>query len=425
MEKTIALDRSGSAKNWLSGIQIVDVDTHISEWYDLWTSRAPAAMKSRVPQVRRHDNGVQWVIEGDRPLGMNSAHSAIRKDGTKVPGMGFLNLQNADVHAGSYDVKARLALMDEQGIQAQVAYPNALGFGGQKAMMVDADLRLLSTQIYNDAMAEMQADSGNRIYPMALLPWWDPQLAAAEAIRCNDMGLRGININPDPHNHGLPPLGDSCWDPLWKVCCDRSLPANFHIGSSDESATWVGLGRWPTYSKNNQLTESTESSVVAGAGSGLSSSLSSGRDLAYGSVMMFVGNLRIMLNILLDGFLDRFPELKIVSVESGIGWVPFLLETLAYQSVECGIDHPMSVEERFRRNIYACSWFERKDYVHQVRSIGVDNVMFETDFPHPTCLYPDPLQYLSGPLGELTFDERYKVLGGNAKRIYNLDLQRQ
>jgi hypothetical protein len=76
---------------------------------------------------------------------MNSAHSAIRKDGIKAPGMGFVNLQNADVHPGSYDVKARLALMDEQKIQAQIAYPNALGFGGQKAMMVDADLRLLST----------------------------------------------------------------------------------------------------------------------------------------------------------------------------------------------------------------------------------------------------------------------------------------
>jgi predicted TIM-barrel fold metal-dependent hydrolase len=423
MENAVAVDRSGSTKSMLSGIRIVDVDTHISEWYDLWTSRAPAEMKSRVPQVRKRGNGLEWVIEGDRPLGMNSAHSAIRKDGTKVPGLGFLDLQNADVHRGSYDVKARLAFMDEQGILAQVAYPNVLGFGGQNAMMVDADLRLLSTRIYNDAMAEMQADSGNRIYPMALLPWWDPQLATAEAIRCHNMGLRGININPDPHNHGLPPLGNSCWDPLWKVCCDRSMPANFHIGSSDESATWVGLGRWPNAAAG--VGSGLSSSLSSGLSSGLSSSLSSGKDLAYGSVMMFVGNLRIMLNILLDGFLDRFPELKIVSVESGIGWVPFLLEALAYQSVECAIDHPMSVQERFRRNIYVCSWFERKDYVHNVRSIGVDNVMFETDFPHPTCLYPDPMQYLSDPLAELTFDERRKVLGGNAERIYNLDLRRQ
>ena len=63
--------------------------------------------------------------------------------------------------------------------------------------------------------------------------------------------------------------------------------------------------------------------------------------------------------------------------------------------------------------------------IFTMRSIGVDNAMFETDFPHPTCLYPDPLQYLSELLARLTFDERYKVLGGNAKRIYNRDLRMQ
>lgn len=396
MAESLVPERVASSRSLLSGIRVVDADTHVSEWYDLWTSRAPPALRHRVPQLRHGVDGVDWVIDGGISLGANCAASAIRKDGVKARGWEFMAWQNADVHPGSYDLRARLDYMAKEGISAQIAYPNVLGFGGQAAMMVDAELRLLSTRIYNDAMAELQADSGNRIYPMALLPWWDPLLAAEEAARCNDMGLRGININPDPHNHGLPPLGDGCWDPLWKTCCERAMPVNFHIGASDESMTWLGLGQWPNADRDRQL--------------------------AYGSLMLFVNNLRVMANILLDGFLLRFPELKMVSVESGAGWVPFLLEALEYQSREAGIARPLSVMELFRRHIHVCTWFEREHLVETVRAVGVENVMFETDFPHPTCLYPDPLDYMREPLAAMDFEARGKVFGGNAERIYNLDL---
>ena len=144
--------------------------------------------------------------------------------------------------------------------------------------------------------------------------------------------------------------------------------------------------------------------------------------LAYGSLMLFVGNLRVLANIFLSQFLDRWPTLKIVSVESGAGWVPFLLEALEYQMLEAGMKTKHSPTEIFQRQIYICSWFERKNFAGMVRQIGADNVLFETDFPHPTCLYPDTIEYMADAIAEMAPDERRKVFGANAQRIYNLDL---
>jgi len=160
----------------LAGIKVIDVDTHITEWDDLWLSRAPAKYRDRVPQVRQIDGIRTWVIDGDRPIATGAA-SAVRRDGSKALGFSFLGLQLDEVHAGAYDVKARLAMMDKMGVFAQIAYPNVLGFGGQNAMKVEPELRRICTAIFNDAMAQMQGESGNRIYPMGLLPWWDIKLA--------------------------------------------------------------------------------------------------------------------------------------------------------------------------------------------------------------------------------------------------------
>jgi len=384
-----------TAREALADIRVVDADSHVSEWADLWTSRAPASLRHRVPQRKLVDNVPTWVIDGDKPLGVFGAMSAIHGSGLKSHGMEFGDWQLEDVHAACYDVKARVEYLNQEGIWAQIAYPNALGFGGQKAALVDGNLRLASTEIFNDAMAEMQSDSGGRIYPMALLPWWDVKLSVTEARRCHAMGLRGVNINPDPHGHGLPDLSDHYWDPLWETCTELDLPINFHIGASDESASWYGVGAWPC----NRTGAS---------------------QLAYGSLMLFVSNMRVIANILMSCMLERFPTLKVVSVESGAGWVPFLLEAIEYEMMECRVPFKVPPTDIFKRQMYACSWFERRDFANSVRNVGIDNVMFETDFPHPTCLYPNGLDYLTCALNDMTLDERRRVFGGTAARVYNL-----
>ena len=386
-----------------SALKVIDADTHLTEPHDLWVKRAPASLRDRVPQVKILNGQRCWVIDGDKSIG-TGAHpsSAIRKDGSKVRVLDtFLKLQFEDVHIGSSSVKERLQVMDETGIYAQIVYPNILGFGGQAAAKVDADLRLACVRIYNDAMAELQQESGQRMFPMALLPWWDAAEAVKETERCVAMGLRGININSDPHFHKdaagnhIPDLGHAHWYPLWEVCQDRNLSINFHIGASDQAIDWMGQQGWPSLTRDLR-------SGISGA-------------------MIFFNNGKVLANIIYSGLLDRYPGLKFVSVESGIGWVPFMLEALDYQLVEIaeGRSFQKKPSEYFASNFYACFWFEQgRNAAEMIRKVGVDNVLFESDFPHPTGLYP--IENLEGRLGDLTAAERAKVLSLNAAKLYNI-----
>ncbi|TAL02231.1 MAG: amidohydrolase [Rhodospirillaceae bacterium] len=387
-----------------SKLKIIDADTHLTEPHDLWIKRAPAALRDRVPQVKMHNGQRSWIIDGDKLIGLG-AHpsSAIRKDGSKVRILDdFMHLKFEDIHPGSFDVKARLKVMDDNGIWAHIVYPNVLGFGGQASAKVDPALRLICVQIFNDAMAELQQESGQRLFPMALLPWWDIQEAVRETERAYKLGLRGININSDPHFHTdaqgekIPDLASPHWDPLWEICQDLALPINFHIGASEQSMDWLGQQGWPSLSRSLQA--------------------------GLGGAMLFFNNGRVMSNIIYSGALDRYPGLKFVSVESGIGWVPFMLEALEYQLAEIAEDMKFGLtpKEYFKRNFYACFWFEKSDISNMIRSVGVDNVMFETDFPHPTGLYPIDNTELR--LSSLTSEERAKVMSLNAAKLYNISL---
>lgn len=386
-------------------LKVIDVDTHLSEPHDLWTKRAPASARDRVPQVVMLNGKKSWVIDGDQPIGIGAnPASSISKLGAKTStGLRHRAFQIEDIHPASFDAKARVAMMDETGIWAQILYPNILGFGGQKAAKVDPALRLLCVQIYNDAVAEFQADSGGRIFPMALLPWWNIKEAVAEAERCADMGLRGVNINSDPHNHRddngdlLPDLGAEFWNPLWEVCVGREIPVNFHIGSSEQSMDWFGTQGWPSLKEDMRA--------------------------VLGGSMLFFDNGRIMANLIASGLLDRYPALKFVSVESGIGWIPSFLEALDYQYGE--INSSVTLQKRpsdyFESNFFACFWFESRNLAHSVRTVGVNNVLFETDFPHPACLYPVDEKLLSLP--GLTEHERARVLSLNAAGLYRIPLK--
>ena len=385
-----------TARELLKGIKVIDVDTHISEWHDLWTSRAPERLKNLLPRVVGEGADRRWVIGEDSFLFAASASSAVMRDGHKASGLEFASKDVDEVHLAASNVHARVKLMDEQGIHAQIAYPNILGFGGQRGMGVDAELRLESVRIFNDAMAEMQRDSGQRIFPMALLPWWDITASLAETERCLKLGFKGININSDPQDHGVPSLGETHWDPLWQMCASNSLPVNFHIGASDTSTSWYFSSSWPEMAPEQKLT--------------------------LGGMMLFVTNLRVMGNILVSRFLERHPTLKVVSVESGAGWIPYLLEGLNYMSKEAGVTYATPLREVFRRQIYACTFFERDNFLDTLRQVGADNIMFETDFPHPACLYPDALEHMADVLVEMTPEERFKVFSGNAAKVYNIDI---
>ncbi len=384
----------------LDPLKVIDADTHLTERHDLWTSRAPSALRDRMPHVTQVDGQATWVVEGE-VLGRAGAGGVVDKENVKGRSFEALYEWEIDrIHEAAYDPVARVELMNDTGIHAQIIFPNVVGLGGQNIAEAvhDVPFRLRCLQIYNDANAEMQAGAKDRLLPMAILPAWDVDECVAEAKRAKGLGLRGVNITSDPQDQGGPDLANRAWDPLWEVCEDLELPVHFHIGASLTTMTFFGNYPWPSHDDDAQL--------------------------AIGGTLLFIGNGRVVVNIICSGMLERYPGLKIVSVESGAGWVPFILEALDYEMAENApkLRESLSLSPSgyFKRQIYATMWFERTDLPALVRAVGEDNIMFETDFPHPTCLYPDPLRSANDNMRELSETARNKILGGNAAALYHL-----
>jgi predicted TIM-barrel fold metal-dependent hydrolase len=384
-----------------NGLFIVDADSHWSEPADLFTSRAPAHLRDRLPMVKEVDGAPTWTFDG-HPLGRYSAGAVIGKDGKKENAqVALFEWEHDEVHVGAYDPKVRLEVLDETGIDAQIIFPSTIGLGGQDLGVVeDPMLTRLAVEIYNDAMAEIQEGSGNRLLPLPLMPAWDIDTCVQEAKRVAKLGARGVNMTSDPQDLGSPDLGDPAWDPFWEVCVEEQLPVHFHIGASVTGMTFYGKYPWPSHYDDTKL--------------------------AIGGTLLFIGNARVVTNLILSGIFDRHPDLKTVSVESGVGWIPFILETLDYEMHENAPERLKAMRkmpsEYFKSNIYATFWFEQnqKRLQNLVDAVGEDNILFETDFPHPTCLYPNPLDEVWDKLETITPEGRAKILGENARALYRL-----
>jgi len=382
-------------------LSIIDVDAHITEPHDLWTARAPASLKSRVPRVVGEGAERIWVVGDDIQISTTNPSSVIAKNGEKSRGTEFFGFQIEDVHEASWDMKQRVSLLDDFGLYAQILYPNVAGFGSQNFMKVeDSELRLSCARIYNEAMAEIQADSNDRLLPMALMPWWNIDQSVDELSRAKEMGLKGIVMCSDPDSIGLPDLGADAWKPFWDACNDLGMVVNFHIGASETSFNMFGRAAWDSNGMR--------------------------RRLALGSAALFVENSRVTSNMIYSGIFDRCPNLKIVSVESGIGWIPFVLESIDYEWEETGSQQEMPLQKKpseyFRDHFWGCFWFEKVAPKHLVDVVGEDNVLFETDFPHPTCLYPDVQEYIAEISADWSEERKRKILQDNAAALYDIAL---
>ncbi len=376
---------------------IIDVDTHVTEVADLWTSRVPAHMRDAVPRVETDARGRDWWWLGrDRmaPIGLTA--TAGRGD-FKQPPRGY-----ADMHAGAFDAQARLKYMDETGIWAMVMYPNVGGFGAQEFLRLrDPELMLTCVQIYNDWQTEWASADSRRLLPITSIPFWDVAASVREIRRCVALGHHGILFTGDPQSFGMPVLGDAHWNPLWEAAVEFGLPISFHIGSGNMEG---GLLR---------------DKVKA-----------YGRMAAFAelSVDLFLGNGRQLCDLLMSGVLARYPTIQFVSVESGIGWIPFVLEALDYQFTGNRVAEDRPEFDRlpsayFARNVFACYWFEQIAPRRLLDSVGVDNILFETDFPHPTSLYGEEVgRRIASGLGDCDDLTRHKILWENAAKLYKVTL---
>jgi predicted TIM-barrel fold metal-dependent hydrolase len=383
----------------MSGYSIIDVDTHVTELPDLWTSRVPAEIRNLVPNIQSDDDGNLMYYVGEESMGYGPG-------AVSTAGVGNLRTpptRYEDMHPGAYDAKARLEYMDGLGIWAMVMYPNLGGFGGQTfPKLMDPELMLTCVRTYNDWQTEWASVDARRLLPITTLPFWDVGAAAEEIRRCAAMGHRGILFTGDPVSLGQPSIGDPHWNPLWEAAVEHDLPVSFHLGSGN-------------------MEEQAQEEEAKTAAYGQMASF------AAATVDLFLKNAMHLNELLISGVLVRYPEIKFISVESGIGWIPFVLEALDYQFLDNEVrkDRPdleLLPSEYFARNVYACYWFEQVAPKRLIDKVGADRVLFETDFPHPTSLFGDEVhRRIEGGLGDCEDSVRRKILWENAQKLYKVE----
>jgi len=396
------IDHSTYAKGThalFNGIKIVDCDTHFTEPPDLFQKNAPASMKDKLPRVVRVNGADRWFI-GEKDFG-SIGGNVIGKTRNKL--LGKLAFTTYDeIHPGSYLVKPRLEEMDEMGVWAQICFQNGgLTQAGSLVALNDEDLAMTVIRGFNDACLERMRESDGRINCMGTLPYWDKDLMIAETRRIIDMGLKGIVLPDRPERLVAGYLGadgkvNPFWEEFFDICNATGTPLNFHINSSLDatSAVWDNL----------KFTQK----------------------LPITAMLHTLGVAATMSNFIVSGILDKYENLKIGLIESGIGWVPFVLEMLEHQFDEMRTieDHGLRrrPKEYFAKNFWVSFWFEKFAPQHMLEEIGIDRVMFETDFPHPTSLYPGVQETLVESVGAYDYETRKRILERNAVELFNLDL---
>ncbi len=379
---------------------VADVDSHIIEPADLWTSRVSSRWGDLVPHVRFHERRQEdyWYI-GDQKLYGVGAFAQARWP--EYPPLHPRRL--ADAFLPAVDAKARLDYMDDVGVHYQVLYPNILGFHSHVFLNnMPAELATECVRAYNDWLVEWCSADRRRLIPMMMLPFWDIEASVGEMVRAYGLGHKGVLFAARYDKVGLPRLVDDHWEPLLSQAQEMGLSMNFHVGFLSSPDDLKGA-----VDQSKKLDFTRESSLV------------------------LLGNAQNIAEVVLSGVCHRYPGLKFVSVENGAGWLPFLAESMDWQWLNVGAhkDYPdrLLPSEYLYRQVYGMYWFER-DSVRAVMDKLADNLMFETDFPHATSLSPGPASESPSPreviersLGGLPDEVVGKVLQHTATELYQLE----
>ena len=379
---------------------IIDADTHVIEPADLFTSRVSVQKwGDLVPHVRWDDDSQEEVwFFGDKRIYAAGLASGARWH--EYPPDHPRRLADSDDR--NWDAARRLVHMDDFGIEAQVLYPNIGVFQVNEyiGMRADPELVLACVRAYNDFLVEWSSIAPRRYVPLMTVPFWDLDETMRELVRAHEAGHKGIVFPARMEDFGLPALHDAHWDRFWAAAQEMGLSINFHIGSGNIPMFGTGAGRHLGY--------------------------------AWTGTMLFNLNASAIASLVFGGICQRFPALEFVSVESGVGWIPFLLESMDWQFHNSGVvaHHPefdLLPSEYFARQIYSCFWFERGSAKAAIEQLGSTRVLFETDFPHPTGITPGPASSAMTPREQLVASldglpeaDIRNVMRDNAVRLYKL-----
>jgi predicted TIM-barrel fold metal-dependent hydrolase len=400
------MSQSGPLEQLLSDIDIIDADNHVVEPYDLWTSRVSTKKwGDLVPHVVCNEvRQVDVWVSGDQVLhaAAATAWAGYDKPPPDVP------KRWSDLKPESWRAEDRLKLMSRYGIHTAILYPmDVAGYGGGKFADVarkHGELAVELVRAYNDFVVDFCNVDPQRYFGLMLLPFWDVDLSIAEMDRSAAAGHRGILFSQQPEMYGSPMIGDPHWDNLWTAAQEMQLPVHFHLGSGGYDMGML--------------------SPEAGRHAGM----------AADSAAIFLTSSRAFAAMIGSGTCHRFPKLKVVLAECGVGWIPSFLQQFdwMWERTQVRREHPeydLLPSECFKRQIYSGFWFEHGAPLDSaLECLGDEQVLYETLFPKSGGMVPGPAsngtsakEFVAGNLAHLPEPTLRRILHDNAAALYNID----
>jgi len=366
---------------------IISVDDHLVEPPHTFDGRMPSRYRAQAPRVLEKDGAHVWIYDGK--LIPNVGFNAVV--GRPVDEWSFEPQRFEEMRRGAWDIHARVMDMNLSGVYASLSFPSFLpGFAGQRLQLGASDqgLALAAMRAWNEwHLDEWYGSYPERIIPCQIPYWLDPQVAAREIYQNAERGFKAVTFSENPALLGLPSVHSGHWDPIMRACEETQTVINLHIGSSGTSPS---------------TTDDAPPDVTG--------------------VLFFGYAMFAAVDWLFSRIPVRFPGIKIVLSEGGIGWVAALLDRLdhmaSYQEMYGtwnGIE--LSPAEVLQRNFWFCAVEDPSSFVQRER-IGIDHILLEEDYPHCDSLWPRTQRAVHASVGTLPASDIRKLTWENAARLY-------
>ncbi len=361
----------------------ISADSHVNPPNTFCQDYIPVQYRDRAPKTIVKDGYQVMTFEGqERKVSLLSASAGKRYQDYKT-----VARADEEGRRGGFDPHARATDMDVDGVDAEVLYGNALG-GGTGLMPTDRGLRFALMQAYNTWLADYCKAYPQRLVGIAEIPHWDLQLAIGEATRAKKLGLRGVIIPAIPTLNDADgrPYIDPWYEPLWSALEDLGMPVNMHLGA-------------------RPLTRGLEANLFA--------AICSNKAVMTEPITSFI----------FAGVFDRHPKQNIVSVESGIGWMAFLVPWMdnVYERhrYHTGLTLKDKPSAEFQEHV-AGTFIEDEVGVRERHVIGVRSIMWSSDYPHSDSTWPHSRKAIEEHFKGVPEEEKALIVGGNAARLYGV-----